>query len=508
MTRRLAALGAAIAILGGACGPAPAPSATIPAASNLPTPDGSGAQPTPIATGPGAVPALAGAVRDAIDPARILADLRQLETITVGNGGTRAAGSAGYDAAAAFVAAELEAAGLVVTRHEIELPLFIQVGPGAIELQSPRAPIFEGVEDFKPMLFSPSGDVTAAVVAVGFDPAAEPGSAAGLGCEAVDWADYEAGTIALVQPGPCRARQVVEHAQRAGAVAIVRSYPDWTSGRVLRPTLLDPDGLSIPVVGATHQVGLALNEAAADGLDVRVAVEARTEMRTAASVIGETAGGDPGRVVMLGGHLDSVVDGPGINDNGSGTMTVLEIARRLAQAVAAAGGPSWKVRVAFWTGEEIGLWGSSQWFNALAPDDRVAIAAYLNLDMVGSPNGVREIYQWSAEGNAGAAALETLFVQAFDLEGLSSELVAAGGSDDLPFVEAGIPTSGLFSGHNVPKSEAQAAAFGGTVGDFLDPCYHLPCDTTDNVDPELLGQMARATGWVAGYLASGTAALP
>jgi Zn-dependent M28 family amino/carboxypeptidase len=49
-------------------------------------------------------------------------------------------------------------------------------------------------------------------------------------------------------------------------------------------------------------------------------------------VIAETRGGDPNKVVVVGAHLDSVGPGPGINDNGSGSATLVEFAQKLRGA--------------------------------------------------------------------------------------------------------------------------------------------------------------------------------
>ena len=490
----------ALALVAAACSPA---TPSVAPATRSPAPTAPPASQTDGSPSPGVAPALATALRAAIDPAAILSDLGRLEAITRENGGTRAAGSDGYDAAASFVARELAGMGYQVTLHEITAPLFGETGPGALDIAAPRGPIFVGGLDFRAMLLSPSGDVTADVVALGFDPEAAVGSANAPGCAAADWVDVPPGSIVLVQPGPCRIRTMVEHAQTAGAVALVRSTPAWEPGRVLRPTLIDPTGLTIPAVGVTHQVGLALNEAAEEGYEVHLAVETVMVDRSTASVVAETPGGDPDRVVMLGGHLDSVIDGPGVNDNGSGTMAVLEIARRLA-ALAEGGGPSaeLKVRVAFWAAEELGVWGSARYVGALTPDERARIVAYLNLDMLGSANGVREVYRWGDEGSP-SRTIEALFEAALELEDLAWDTVGAGGSDDLLFGQASIPVGGLFSGHNTLKTADQVAAFGGQLGAPLDACYHLPCDTLENVDPEWLGQLARAAGWVVGALASG-----
>ncbi len=519
MRRRIAALGAVASLLLGACsGPspsAPSPFGPISSPSTGPTPSAAAVasgEPSAAPSGSGAtIPELARRLHDTVRVDAILADLRSLEQLTVAAGGSRAAGTPGEAAAVDFVATELQRAGLQVTRHEVPLPVFRETGPGALEIRSSPTLAFKPTADFKAHYFSPSGDVTARVVALGFDPKAAPGSTGGVGCDAADWARFPSGSIALVQPGPCRARQVVLHAQEAGAVAVVRSYPGWVSGRVLRPTLLDPSGLRIPVVAVTQAVGLAIDEAARQGRSVRVAVETATTMGHGVDLFAETPAGDPAHVVMLGAHLDSVIDGPGINDDGSGAMTVLEIARRLGALStdpSAAARPRWKVRVAFWTGEEIGMWGSIAWFRALSSNARGAIAAYLNLDMIGSPNGVRQVYDWSANGDPPAAPLERLLQRALDLDGVAWENAPAVSSDDLPFGEAGIPTSGLFSGDSMPKSAAQAARFGGTAGVPFDSCYHLACDTLATIDPALLGGLARAAAWTTGYLASGTALAP
>ena len=73
-------------------------------------------------------------------------------------------------------------------------------------------------------------------------------------------------------------------------------------------------------------------------------------------------------------------------------------------------------------------------------------------------------------------------------------------SDHYPFEQALVPVGGLFSGANELKTPADAALFGGTGGAPRDPCYHLACDTVDNVDPVVLEQLARAAAWVTGML--------
>ncbi len=478
--------------------PSPAPSAVASPAAGT-------AAPSAATNGP----ALADELSAAIDPAAILDDLERLLEITNQHGGARPAGSDAEAAAVAFVADELRNAGLSVELQPVEVALFTQDEPSVLEIPpgDGGTPAFEDVRDYKAMLFSASGDVTAPVYALGFNPGAAPGDRNGLGCEPSDWAAVPSDVIVLVQPASCRRHDVVVRAQQAGAVAIVTSYAEWKRDAVLRPTLVTPGDIEIPVLGATHEVGLALAQAAEDGVDVRVATRTTVELRMSANVIGESPGGDPAHVVMLGGHLDSVVDGPGINDNGSGTMTILEIARRLLAITAAAGGgdQAWKLRVAFWTGEETGLWGSGAYVGSLDRAASGAIEAYLNFDMLGSANGVRLVYDGADTSRpVEGAAVTALFGRAFDGAGLAWEPASLGGSSDhFVFDRAGIVTGGLFSGANEHKSAAHVGIFGGTADAPEDACYHLACDTVDNIDATLLGQMAGAAAWVTGGLASG-----
>ncbi|HUG31037.1 MAG TPA: M28 family metallopeptidase [Candidatus Limnocylindria bacterium] len=436
----------------------------------------------------------------------ILTDLERLQAIATEHGGTRPAGSAGHDASVEFVADELRQAGYVVELQPVALPAFEQQGPSVLEVVGGGA-AFEDIRDFKAMLFSGTGDVTAPLYDLGFDPRFEPDQPRGLGCDPNHWTDVPAGVVVLAQPGPCRRLEVVLAAQEAGAVAIVTAYPGWTRDAVLRPTLVDPTGVRIPVIGATEAMGAALAKAALDGASVHVETDTLVETRTSINVIAETPGGDASNVLMLGGHLDSVVDGPGINDNGTGTMTVLEIAREVAALTAAnpAAGPAWKVRVAFWTGEEIGLLGSFAYARGLTPDAIGAIRAYLNFDMLGSSNGIRTVYDGQATSNpAASGVVSDLFIQAIEAQGLGWQPEAVGAvSDQFPLDQLGIAVGGLFSGANEHKSAPQAVLFGGTAGAPNDPCYHLECDTVDNVDAVLLEHMARAAAWVAGALISG-----
>jgi aminopeptidase S len=208
--------------------------------------------------------------------------------------------------------------------------------------------------------------------------------------------------------------------------------------------------------------------------------------------------GAGGTVVMLGAHLDSVLAGPGINDNGSGVAALLVVAEQLAALPA----PQRPIRIAFWGAEEGGPHGSSTHVDALSAADRDRIGAYLNFDMLGSPNFIRFVYD-EPSAAPGSAALTSLFAQQFEDQGLTWEPIdLAGHSDHAAFASAGIPTGGLFSGGSELKTDAQAAAFGGTAGAPADPCSDVACDTLGNINDLVLDQMADAIAHVLMTLAN------
>ncbi len=99
------------------------------------------------------------------------------------------------------------------------------------------------------------------------------------------------------------------------------------------------------------------------------------------NVIAELPGENDDNVVMAGAHLDSVQAGPGIQDNGSGSSGLLELAEQLSKVQ-----PENTLRFAWWGAEEAGLLGSRAYVNGLSQAERDRIALYLNFDMIGSPN--------------------------------------------------------------------------------------------------------------------------
>ncbi|MFD7663608.1 M28 family metallopeptidase [Streptomyces sp. NPDC059788] len=205
---------------------------------------------------------------------------------------------------------------------------------------------------------------------------------------------------------------------------------------------------------------------------------------TGYNLLADWPGGGTDRTVMTGAHLDSVTEGPGINDNGSASAAILEVALAVAEARLE---PSHHLRFAWWGSEENGLAGSRHYVKQLSADERGKIDAYLNFDMIGSPNPGYFVYDDDAR-------LEKVFKDHFAAKHIATEIETEGDgrSDHAPFKDAGVPVGGLFSGADYIKTAEQAKKWGGTAGKAFDACYHASCDTAKNIDDTALGNNTAA----------------
>jgi Zn-dependent M28 family amino/carboxypeptidase len=444
-----------------------------------------------------AVPTDSSALRDAVTVPGMVEHLEALQDIADQNGGTRVDGTPGYDASVEYVAERLDEAGYDVTIQPFTFEAF-QTSDTLLERVSPQPRTYvEGLsEDFVVSEYSGSGDVTAAVQAVdvvvpiGTNP---PGTSTS-GCEAGDFAGFVAGRIALIQRGTCDFSVKAANAYAAGAAGVIlfnEGQPDIPGDDrvgVINATLGTPNLVPIPVFDTSYASGSG---------PVTVHMRTTTTYGTieTANVIAETEGGRTDRVVLLGAHLDSVAEGPGINDNGSGVAAVLEIAEEIAETGFE---PRNQIRFAFWGGEEFGLLGAAHYVETLPAKELKDIAVNLNFDMLGSPNFVRFVYDGDgsatgAKGPAGSGNVESVFNDYFRSQGLETEPTAFDGRSDYgPFIAVGIPAGGLFSGAEDVKTAEQQAIYGGTAGQPYDPCYHAVCDTFANVNTTVLDQFADA----------------
>ncbi|NHA67609.1 M28 family metallopeptidase [Phycicoccus flavus] len=393
-----------------------------------------------------------------------------LQAIADANNDTRVSGSPGYDESVEYVRSTLEKAGYSPTVQSFTYNTFITLSATVLEQVSP-APT--GPVPVSIMSYSGSGDVTASVTAL-----TPPPADATPGCEAADFAGFPAGNIALISRGGCTFAAKATNAAAAGASAVV-IYNNQAG--VLNGTLSESFALDLPVVSVTQDVGQRL--AGTAGLVLRVKTDTFRGEATTYNVLAETAGGNADNVVMAGAHLDSVNAGPGINDNGSGTAALLETAVQMAKVK-----PVNKIRFAWWGAEESGLVGSTRYVASLDEAARDRIALYLNFDMVGSPNHVFFVYDGddsdgvgAGPGPDGSARIEKTFEAFYSQRGIPFKGTDFSGRSDYgPFIAAGIPSGGLFTGAEGIKTPEEAQIWGGTAGAQYDPCYHQPCDTYAN----------------------------
>jgi Zn-dependent M28 family amino/carboxypeptidase len=418
--------------------------------------------------------------------------LQVLQDIASANGGNRAAGTPGYDRSAEYVSGRLAKAGYRVRFEEFEFPFFQERSPPVLVVNAAdgaQQPASTGA--VRTLANSGSGDVTARLRPVNLKLDAESPAASASGCEGGDFKDFERGAVALIRRGTCQFQTKVENAVAAGAVGII-IMNEGTDGRKDAFSGQLSKLVPVPVVGIPHAFGRTLaTDTQAGGVTVHLAVDAVAGKRPSRNVIAETAGSGDGASIVVGAHLDSVPEGPGINDNGSGTAAVLEAAVQLAPALAQG---RRHVRFAFWGAEERGLIGSRHHVDALSEEERRRIAVYINLDMVGSPNFTRYIQGPAPTDDGPTALARRELVAEFREHALNIEERTGTrfGSDDSSFSQKGIPTVGLYTGASGAKSEQQASLFGGTAGRPFDPCYHQACDTIDNIDRGVLEQNTRA----------------
>lgn len=428
--------------------------------------------------------------------AQVKQHLKKLQEIADANGGTRASGTPGYDASRDYVAATLKKAGYKVTLQPFEFPFFRENSTALLEQTSPDSKVYvptppdgASVGEFATMVLSGKGDVTGTVQAVDLvlPPGAAPNTSTS-GCETADFASFTKGNIALLQRGTCSFQVKAENAQTAGAAGVI-IFNEGQEGRT--ETLRGNLGVAtvkVPVVGTSFAVGEDLASPA--GTVVRLKTDTESEIRTTHNIIADSKWGDPNKVVQIGAHLDSVAPGPGINDNGSGSAAILEVASKLGTFPTTN-----KVRFSFWGAEELGTLGSEFYVNNLSPAQLDKIKLYLNFDMIASPNYILAIYDGdnsdgvgAPAGPAGSDEIEKLFEKYFKTIGQNHVGVDFDGRSDYgAFINAGIPAGGLFTGAEGIKTPQEQELFGGTAGAAYDACYHQACDTISNINDKALG---------------------
>ena len=421
----------------------------------------------------------------------MLAHLKKLQDIADANGGNRALGSPGYGASADYVAQTLRDKGFDVqtTDFDVRIPFadepVVTVGGQRIK----AAPLNYTVG-------TPNGGVGGRLVPARTGP--RPG------CEASDYDGIDVkGAVVLVDRGTCPfgAKQGV--AAERGAVALVVAN-NVDGDDIGGGTLGEGTDVKIPVVSISKADGARLrNQPAA----TTITMHAGTRDDRTRNVIAQTKTGSPENVVMAGAHLDSVPEGPGINDNGSGVAAVLETAVQLGSSPQVANA----VRFAFWGAEEEGLVGSTKYVETLDVEALKDIALYLNYDMLASPNPGYFTYDGDQsmppsasvprvpEGSAGIERMLAAYLAGAGKQ--SRDTSFDGRSDYDAFTRAGIPAGGLFAGAEEKKSDDEARLWGGAANAPFDPNYHQKTDTFDHLDHAALDVQGKGVAYSIGLYA-------
>jgi hypothetical protein len=460
-----------------------------------------------VALAVGAAGAVAG---PAIPPAEWLLD--QVKALSAPDMEGRASGTPGGERAARYVAGAFRQAGLTpggdagTYLQTFQVPTGIRLGTtNALTIAAPARRALALGRDFSPLAVSEDGAATALVVFAGY----------GITAPDLQYDDYAGldvrGKIVLVLTGaprggdsanPFRRPEVDHYSERSHKIINAREHgargillvshpgagaealpelrgnsPPWAilAAAVTRATgdaLLAPAGKGLAEVADAIDRTLAPRSFAIVGATATLEISLIRERGTTANVVGILRGTDPTRrdeAIVIGGHYDHLGHGgegslapdaqgaihPGADDNASGTAAVMGLAR----AFAAAGGvPRTLVFVAF-AGEEMGLFGSSEYIRRPAiPLARTVFM--LNLDMVGRLRDGK-LYVDGVDGGTGLRALVTDAARGL---GLTLELHGEpySASDHTSFYAAGCPVLFLFTG---------------THGD-----YHRPTDTWDKVN--------------------------
>lgn len=297
------------------------------------------------------------------------------------------------------------------------------------------------------------------------------------GCDKSDYPDLT-GAIALVSRGTCSFGTKSELSGQAGAVAAV-IYNNEKGD--LSGTLGTPSPDHVATFGISDADAAPFIEQLKNGkkVDSIAYMDATVDTIYTTNIIAQTTGGDPENCVMLGGHSDSVLEGPGINDDGSGSLTLLEIATHLSQYSV-----NNCVRFAWWAAEEEGLLGSNYYVSVLNETENLKIRLFMDYDMLASPNFAYQVYNaTNAVNPVGSEELRDMYTDFYTAHGLNYTYIPFDGrSDYVGFIDNGIPGGGIATGAEGVKTEEEQAMFGGVAGQWFDPCYHQICDTVNNLN--------------------------
>jgi Zn-dependent M28 family amino/carboxypeptidase len=429
---------------------------------------------------------------------------------------SRNSGEPGYKASADYVAQLMAQAGYDVHIQTYKFDYFAYAAVPTFSEVSPTAHDYAVTTEFNPG--QSTGTANASLQPAGgivIPPTATPSSASG--CTAADFSGFVQGRIALIQRGTCTFSQKVQNAQNAGASGVI-IFNEGNPGR----TAVFAGSLSsiptIPVAFTSFAIGNDLltqyNQAVANNtplptmsLTIKGIVKPNTDDY---NVIADSKGGDPNHVVVVDAHLDAIY-GAGMLDNASGSATILDIAQQMKNV-----NPRNKLRFIWFGGEELGLFGSAAYINSLSSNDLSHIGYDLDADVTATPNYILGVLDPAGPDLFGRTVTQTFPNRVYKASTIARdyaigyynsidknhELFSPVGTDAISFNQVGIPASGVLTGQDCCKSQAEVDLFGGTTGNYEGNlgtsdggCVDNPflwCDNLSNNDPNVLTFVSKA----------------
>uniref|UniRef100_A0A8H7MZ17 Peptide hydrolase n=1 Tax=Bionectria ochroleuca TaxID=29856 RepID=A0A8H7MZ17_BIOOC len=420
-----------------------------------------------------------------LTPEKLVSDIQEshlrdilttFDTIASQNGGTRAFGLPGFNASLKYVLEYMSKNSSSCSKYDTTIQPFTHLFSQTkhISLIGPQEEAVDVISlQYNHPTPLPDG-LNAPLASIPID------DERGTGCFEDQWSGVDvSGKIALVKRGKCHFVQVLKLAKAHGASAaiIFNNVPNVKGGSASLGA--ENYGTLVPLGVITYEQGMAWYERlhTEEVFNVHLTIETLTEIRDTWQILLETKEGDPDNVILLGAHLDSVQEGAGINDNASGVAALLTIAKSLEKYQ-----PRNKVRFAFWGAEESGMIGSSHYVSTLTAAELDKIRFYFNYDMIASPSPASIVYATSEGDKKGAQFLYDFLKE----NSRSPEFATFGSSSDyVAFLDAGIPSSGIFTGAGKPYDE----------------CYHTSCDDVSNINWDALVINAKAAAYGTAQLA-------
>ena len=430
---------------------------------------------------------------------------------------SRNSGEPGYKASADYVAQVMRDAGYDVTIQQYPITYYAYTGVPSFSQISPTPHDYVLNTEWGPG--QSTGTVSGGTVERAGGIILPPTSTASStsGCSASDFTGFTPGRIALIQRGGCFFGEKVQNAQAAGAAGAIifnegnPNSPDNRTG-LLIGSLQDAAGNpiipTIPVAFTTFAVGQALAQQTAPVMSLSIPAIVKPNTPDY-NVIAESKGGDKNHVVVVDAHLDAIY-GEGMLDNASGSATILDIAQKMKNV-----NPVNKLRFIWFGGEEIGLLGSAYYVNNLSSTELSHIGYDLDADVTATPNYLIGVLDPAGPDLFGRNVTSTFpnrvykastiardqAVQYLDSIGKNHEFLSPVGTDAISFNNVGIPASGVLTGQDCCKSQAEVGLFGGFTGNFEGNvpsfdggCVDNPfrwCDNLSNNDPDVLTFMSK-----------------